>query len=86
MENPRAGTVYPPLRIKYHIFFVHTVVHKGIAVFFYSTYSVLFPKSPPLYIFIFRKNASALRRVRFFVVGKGLFMTFYYARAPPPQS
>lgn len=83
MNIPWAGTGFKPPKIKQYILSVHTVVFKGIAVFFHSTYSLIIPISPPICITIFKTNAPALRRVRFFVVGKRLFLTFYQSRAPP---
>lgn len=83
MNIPQAGTGFMPLIPKQYIFTVHTAVLEGIAVFFYSTYSLPIPISPPICITIFKTNAPALRRVRFFVVGKRLFLTFYQSRAPP---
>ena len=79
----RAGTGFMPPITKRYMFFVHTVVLEGIAVFFCSTYSLPIPISPPICNFFFKTSASALRRVRFFVVGKRLFLTFYQSRAPP---
>lgn len=78
-----AGTGFPSPGIKIHIFSVHTAVLMGAADFFYSTYFFLsheyFPKSQ----LIFKMSASALWRVRFFVVGKRVFMAYSHARAPP---
>jgi len=69
--------------IKIHIFLIHTAVLTGAADSFYSTYFFLpsdyFPKPQ----FIFKKSASALWQVRFFVVGKRLFVTARRSRAPP---
>lgn len=66
---------------KYNI--VHTAVLTGAADFFYSTHFFLpsdyFPKLQP----VFKKSASALRRMRFFVVGKRIFLTDCRSRAPP---
>jgi len=70
-------------KIKHNMLSVHTAVLEGIAVFFCSTYSLPIPISPPIYTQFFRTSASALQRVRFFVVGKRLFLTFYRSRAPP---
>ncbi|MGY3664572.1 hypothetical protein [Roseburia sp. 1XD42-69] len=39
MNMARAGTGIMPPITKQHMFLLHTVVLKGIAVFFYSTYS-----------------------------------------------
>ncbi len=84
MRKPRGGTGGHLLSIfEHHIFSVHTVILKGIAVFFCSTYSLPIPISPPICPKFFKTSASALRRVRFFVVGKSLFLTFYQSRAPP---
>ncbi|MCM1194259.1 MAG: hypothetical protein NC389_17780, partial [Acetatifactor muris] len=68
MGTAKAGTGFPPPGIKIHIFWIHTAVLTGAADFFYSTHFFLpsdyFPKSQ----LIFKKSASALWRVRFFVV------------------
>ena len=86
MNIPRVGTGFTPSIAKQYIFSVHTAVLKGIAVFFHSTYSLLIPISPPICTIIFKTSAPALRRVRFFVVGKSLLLTFYQSRAPPSGS
>jgi hypothetical protein len=83
MNIPWAGTGFTPPKIKQYILSVHTVVLEGIAVFFYSTYSLPIPISPPICTTIFKTSAPALQWVRFFVVGKRLFLTFYQSRAPP---
>lgn len=83
MNIPWAGTGFTPSIAKQYIFSVHTVVLKGIAVFFYSTYSLPIPISSPICTTFFKTSAPALRRVRFFVVGKRLFLTFYQSRASP---
>ncbi len=83
MNMARAGTGIMPPITKQHMFLLHTVVLKGIAVFFHSTYSLPIPISSPICTTIFKTSAPALRRVRFFVVGKRGFLTFYHARAPP---
>ncbi len=83
MNIPQAGTGFMLPITKQYMLSVHTVVLKGIAVFFYSTYSMPIPISPPIYTQFFKTSASALRWVRFFVVGKRLFLTFYRSRAPP---
>lgn len=72
----------PPIK-KLYMFSVHTVVLEGIAVFFYSTYSLPIPISSPICNSFFKTSAPALQWVRFFVVGKRLFLTFYQSRAPP---
>lgn len=77
------GTGFPSLEIKLHIFLKHTAVLKGIVVFFFSTYSPPIPVTFTLHSIIFRIGASALRRVRFFVVGKRIFLTARHSRAPP---
>ena len=77
------GTGFPPPGIIIYIFSIYTAVLTGAADFFYSTYFFLSPDYFPKSQFIFKTSASALRRVRFFVVGKRLFMTFCHARAPP---
>ncbi|MFG6331634.1 MAG: hypothetical protein K1W28_07400 [Lachnospiraceae bacterium] len=79
----RAGTGITPPIAKQHMFLLHTVVLKGIAVFFCSTYSLPIPNSPPIHSKFFKTSAPALWRVRFFVVGKSLLLTFYLSRAPP---
>ncbi len=81
-----AGTGFPSPGIKIHIFSVHTAVLTGIAVFFCSTYFFLSPDYFPKSQLIFRMSASALQRVRFFIVGKRAFMVFCHARAPPLRS
>ena len=43
----------PPIT-KQHMFLLHTVVLKGIAVFFYSTYSLPIPNSPPKHSIFFK--------------------------------
>lgn len=83
MNLPWAGTGFTPPQIKHYILSVYTVVLKGIAVFFHSTYSLPIPISSPICTTIFKTSAPALRRVRFFVVGKSLLLTFYQSRAPP---
>ena len=83
MNMARAGTGIMPPITKQHMFLLHTVVLKGIAVFFYSKYSLPIPNSPPKHSIFFKTSAPALRRVRFFVVGKSLLLTFYLPRAPP---
>lgn len=62
---------------------IYVFCTKGIAVFFHSTYSLPIPISPPICTIVFKTSASTLRRVRFFVVGKRLFLTFYRSSAPP---
>ena len=83
MNMARAGTGTMPPITKQHIFLLHTAVLKGLAVFFYSTYSLPIPNSPPIHSIFFRTSAPVLRRVRFFVVGKSLLLTVYLSRAPP---
>lgn len=83
MNMARAGTGIMPPITKQHMFLLHTVVLKGIAVFFYSTYSLPIPNSPPIRSTFFKTDAPTLRRVRFFVVGKSLLLAFYLSRAPP---
>ena len=83
MNIPQAGTGFMPSIAKQYMLSVHTAVLEGIAVFFCSTYSLPIPISPPICTRFFKTSASALRRVRFFIVGKRLFLTFYHTRAPP---
>ena len=83
MNIPWAGTGFTPSIAKQYIFSVHTVVLKGIAVFFYSTYFHLMPVHILKYYFIFKKSASALWWMRFSVVGKRLFLAFCYTRVQP---
>ena len=83
MNIARAGTGIMPPITKQHMFLLHTAVLEGIAVFFCSTYSLSIPNSPPKHSIFFKTSAPALRRVRFFVVGKSLLLTFYLPRAPP---
>ena len=83
MNMAQTGTGFMPPITKRYMFSVHTVVLEGIAVFFCSTYSLPIPISPPICNFFFKTSASALQRVRFFVVGKSLLLTFYQSRAPP---
>ena len=83
MNLPRAGTGFMPYIPKQYMLSVHTAVLEGIAVFFHSTYSLPIPISPPICTTFFKTSAPALRRVRFFVVGKSLLLTFYQPRAPP---
>ena len=83
MNMARAGTGTMPPITKQHMFLLHTVVLNGIAVFFYSTYSLPIPNSPPKHSIFFKTSVSALWRVRFFVVGKSLLLTVYLSRAPP---
>lgn len=80
MRTPRAGT---GCRRQIFSIFVHTAVLKGAADFFCSTHFSLSFSAPPLYYHFFKISASALRRVRFFIVGKKLFLAFYRCRAPP---
>lgn len=81
-----AGTGFPPPGIIIHIFSIYTAVLTGAADFFYSTYFFLSPDYFPKSQLIFKTSASALRRVRFFIVGKRVFMAFGRARAPPLRS
>lgn len=83
MNLPWAGTGFMPYIPKQYMLSVHTAVLEGIAVFFHSTYSLPIPISPPICTTFFKTSAPALRRVRFFVVGKSLLLTFYQSRAPP---
>ena len=83
MNIARAGTGIMPPITKQHMFLLHTAVLEGIAVFFCSTYFLPIPNSPPIHSIFFKTSASALWRVRFFVVGKSLFLIFYQSRAPP---
>lgn len=83
MNMAQTGTGFMPPITKRYMFSVHTVVLEGIAVFFCSTYSLPIPISPPICNFFFKTSASALQRVRFFVVGKRLFLSFFNPRAPP---
>ncbi|NBI88010.1 hypothetical protein D3Z47_18190 [Lachnospiraceae bacterium] len=80
---PWAWTGFTPSIAKQYIFSVHTAVLKGIAVFFNSTYSLPIPISPPICNILFKTSASALRRVRFFFVGKSKYLTACRSRAPP---
>lgn len=64
---PWAGTVFTPSITKQYMLSVHTVVLKGIAVFFCSTYSLPITDNPPICTTFFKTSAPALRRVRFFV-------------------
>ena len=79
----KAGTGIVPFIIKQHMFLLHTAALNGIAVFFYSTYFLPIPNSPPIRSIFFKTSAPALWQVRFFVVGKSLLLTFYLPRAPP---
>lgn len=83
MYTTRAGTGYPFINIKIYFFPAYTAIHKGIAVFFYSTYFHLMPVHILKYYFIFKKSASALWWMRFSVVGKRLFLAFCYTRVQP---
>ena len=83
MNIPWAGTGFTLPIAKQYMLFVHTVVLKGIAVFFHSTYSLPIYISPPIYNTLFKTSASALRRVRFFFVGKSKYLTACHPRAPP---
>ena len=65
MNIPRVGTGIMSLKIKQYILSVHTVVLKGNAVFFHSTYSLPIPISPPICTTFFKTSAPALRRVGF---------------------
>ncbi|NBH86131.1 hypothetical protein D7X88_18190 [bacterium C-53] len=78
-----AGTGHTSINTKIYLFPTHTAVHEGIAVFFCSTYFRLKPVHNPKYYIILKKSASALKWVRFFVVGKRLFLAFCHARAQP---
>ncbi|MCI9370785.1 MAG: hypothetical protein HFH65_10780 [Lachnospiraceae bacterium] len=83
MNILRAGTGFTLPKIKQYILFIHAAALEGIAAFFHSTYSLPIPISPPICTRFFKMSAPALRRVRFFVVGKSLFLAFYQSRAPP---
>jgi len=77
-----AGTGFLPPGI-IHIFSIRTAVFTGAAGFFYSTYFFLSPDYFPKSQLVFKKSASAFRRVRFFVVRKSIFLTARRSRAPP---
>jgi len=86
MDTAGAGKGYPSINLEMQFFPVYTAAHEGIAVFFCSTRFTLTPVHNLKYCFIFKKSAPALKRVRFFVVGKRQFLAFCHARAPPFQS
>lgn len=83
MEMAGAGTGHTSINTKIHFFPAYTAAHEGTAVFFCSTHFRLKPVHNPKYHIILKKSASALKRVRFFNVGKRLFLSFCHARAPP---
>lgn len=61
----------------------NAAVREGAAAFLSSTHFRLKPVHNLKYYIILEKSASALKRVRFFAVGKRLFLSFCHARAPP---
>ena len=73
----------PPISEQYMLS-VHTAVLEGIAVFFYSTYSLPIPISSPIYIQFFKTSASALRWMRFLLSEKGCFWHFVMPVRRPP--
>ena len=76
METPRSGTgCLPPGKIQL-ICSVHTAVHKGIAVFFCSTFFPFSPPNIPIHNLILQNSASALWRVRFLLAKKEGFCRF----------
>ena len=66
MRKQKTRTGYQILRIEYKICKKHTVVRPGIAVFFYSTYSYLFPPPFPIAYIVLYKSVLTRRLVCFF--------------------
>ncbi len=54
---------------------LHTVVLQGIAVFFCSTQFSLFFLYIPITVNLLLQSVSTIRWVRFFLVGKGCFLS-----------
>lgn len=81
MGTTRAGTSYKPINKKNIFFQAYTAVHERIVVFFCSTYFCLMHVHILKYCFIFKKSASVLKQMRFFIVGKRVFLAFSHARA-----
>lgn len=66
MRKRKTWIGYQKPKIKYKIHIQNTAIQQGIAVFFYSTYSCLFPPPFPItYIFLY-KSVLTIRSVCFF--------------------
>ena len=84
MNNSEVGTSSP--QIRFNLCIMIAAVRKNTAAFFYST---KFQKSHDNTT----KNenttkdfgAADLQRLRFFIVIKSRYRTFYHSRAPPPN-
>ena len=66
MKKRKTRTGYQKLEIEYDIYIVNTAVRQGIAVFFCSTYSCLFPLPFPITYIVLYKSVLTKRSVCFF--------------------
>jgi len=86
MDAAGAWTGCPSANIRIQFFPADAAVLQGTAVFFCSTRFPLMPVHILKSVFIFRKSASALWRVRFSAAGKKRYPAYCQIRAPPLQS